>query len=255
MCLRSFYGSRNNAVGGPEAILQAIYGKAMSSEQPRLIEENFYQAYVERFSAFTATAARNGIPADATLDYMYAAKRNRYYVGLISEYHSNLTPRVDPIYSVSGVKLGLFTLQEQRSGNVLGLRMMTSLWPELTSLPFDSNRITPVYESQYGPVKRKEFNGRPARYIHDERIIVPPSKRASPEQVERAKALRGSLLQVVHLEDVQAELKPLLNKNKKAISQVMNWTVVNRFLNPNLNNRNHIRTAFALHDSLRWFTA
>ncbi|PQZ68292.1 hypothetical protein CQ050_13640 [Achromobacter sp. MYb9] len=253
-CLRSFYGARNAVMTAPEATLQAIHGRTFAAES-RMLGPDFYATYVDRFKDFSAGAVSDGLPRDAVLDYMYAAKRNRYYVGLTSEYHSNMTPRVDPIYSVAAVKLGLFTPQAERAGNVQGLKMMASLQPELVGLPFDSDRITPTYESLHGPVTRTAFNGRQPRFIQDDRITVSPSKPATKEQIQRAQEIKGSLLQIVHLQDVQAELKKLLAANRASISKVMDWTIVNRFLNPNLSNRNHIRTVFTMHDSLRWYTA
>jgi hypothetical protein len=253
-CLRSFYGARNAVSSSPEATLQAIHGRTFAAES-RMLGDDFYGTYVDRFKGFLAGAVAEGLPHDAVLDYMYASKRNRYYVGLTSEYHSNLTPRVDPIYSVAAVRLGLFTPPAERAGNVPGLKMMASLQRELVGLPFDSDRITPAYESLHGPVTRQPFNGRQPRLIQDERITVSPSKPATKEQIQRAQEIKGSLLQVVHLHDVQTELKGLLAANRSAISKVMDWTIVNRFVNPNLSNRNHIRTVFTMHDSLRWYNA
>lgn len=254
-CLRSFYGARSSATGEAESVLQALYGRFFANDSGRIVSDSFNNVYVERFRDFLKSAVASGIPHDAVLDYMYAAKRNRYYVGLTSEYYSNLIPRVDPIYSVNAVRLGLFTPQPIRSANVLGLRMMASLCPELVQLPFDSERITPAYESLYGHVPKKAFNGRAPRYIHDDRIVAPSSKAATEEQVARAQEMKGSLLQIVHLHDVQSELKNLLKLNRREVTKAMDWIVVNRLLNPNLANRVHIRAAFALHDSLRWFNS
>ncbi|MFE0784010.1 hypothetical protein, partial [Serratia bockelmannii] len=92
-CLRSFYGARNASATSPQATLQAIHGRTFAAES-RMLGDDFYATYVDRFKAFLTGAVAAGVPKDATLDYMYASKRNRYYVGLTSEYHSNLTPRV-----------------------------------------------------------------------------------------------------------------------------------------------------------------
>src|SRR5690606_131475 len=156
-----------------------------------------------------------GVPADAVLDYMYVAKRNRYYVGLTSGYFSNTIPRVDPLYSLSAIRLGLFTPQSLRSANVQGLRMMSSFNSDLVSLPFDSERISPAYESIYGPVSRQSFNGRTSDYFHDDRVVVRGSKGATREQVQKAKEINCSLFQIIHLNDVQDSLRDLLGVNRK----------------------------------------
>ncbi|SSY79776.1 hypothetical protein [Alcaligenes faecalis] len=254
-CLRSFYSSRNNSLGDPRSVLSSLYGRFFSDDSNRIVSSSFYDFYLNQFKGFLDESLGFGVPADAVLDYMYVAKRNRYYVGLTSGYFSNTIPRVDPLYSLSAIRLGLFTPQSLRSANVQGLRMMSSFNSDLVSLPFDSERISPAYESIYGPVSRQSFNGRTSDYFHDDRVVVHASKGATREQVQKAKEINCSLFQVVHLNDVQDSLRDLLGANRKIVSESMDWKIVNRLLNPNLSNRVHIRSVFALHDSLCWFNS
>ena len=254
-CLRSFYGSRNSGVSDSHSILASLYGRFFSNDANRIVSSSFYDFYIDQFDGFLNEVMDLGLPSDSILDYMYIAKRNRYYVGLTSGYFSNLIPRVDPLYSLSALKLGLFTPQALRSANVQGLRMMSSFNADLVSLPFDNDRISPIYESIYGEVNRKSFDGRSPRYFHDDRVVVHDSKKATKEQIQKAQKINCSLFQVSYLNDVQYELKDLLLYNRKVVSGSMDWKIVNRLLNPDLSNRVHIRSVFSLYDSLCWFNA
>lgn len=253
-CLRSFFSYRTNVEPGKTINLGHLYDRSFfNQDQPRFLSSHFYQKYYNEFQNFIESCQRNGLRDDAILDFAYLNIRNRYYVGLISLYHSNLSPRFDPLYSLSGIKLALHSSLKERSKNFIGIQLMNSFCPDLLRLPFDSERIDKEYEERCGNIVRENFNGRQPILMKTQKEKPSNSRVVKKEHIDKAKLIGASLQQIANLEEVQIELRRLFNEYRKDISLNFDWKMINRLLNPNLKNRVHIRSTFALHDSLCWY--
>lgn len=260
-CLRSFFSCRSMLpeTYDPIDILSKIYGNMAfnSNSEETIISKNIYNDFIKLFAAFIDDATELGIRRDAILDYMYVNKRNRYYVGIISKYFSNVVPRVDPLYTLSGISLALKIPFQERQANIIGLDLMCSFYDELAQLPFDSDRVS-GYEKYRTNISRKNYNGSYPIYLNE----TPKSGQQRTQNIQRnitqqhrekAKALNAALWQVVELENIQKEIKEIVSMKKNEISNVFNLKMVNRLAGEELTSRVHIRRAHSLCNVLKWF--
>lgn len=258
-CFRSFYANRYDLQADTkiENLLASLHGSKFSQDGDRLISDSFYEDYKVKVSAFIADSIKKGIRRDAVLDYMYVAKRNRYFVGLISNFQSNTSPRVDPLYSISGIRAALQLPRRERVANITGLDLMRSFSEELAALPFDSERISPEYEAMRGTISRLQFNGSRPKMLN-EAVMEGEinSIAATPKHIAKAKALRATLWQVVYMEPIQKEIQAFINSgNKRSIANVFNLKMINRLTTRDLNNRAHLRSLYSVYDVLKWYCA
>lgn len=253
--LRSVYGSRASLTNGSlEEVLKKLFGMRFCPDLNNgIVSSRFYDFYYSKFESYINKISKYGLQRDSILDYIFATKRNRYYIGSISALHSKYSPRVDPLYSVNALRLALNLTDQERRSNVLGLNLLRSFDENMASLPFDVNKVDEFYNNNYGPIEKKDFIEKELklRNIIKEREVtkISPTKK----QIELAKSMNSSLLQIVYLQEVQEKSRLILKKNRKLIEENLNWKVVNRYYQGELKNRVHIRTAFSIYDSLNWY--
>ncbi|CAJ0910236.1 hypothetical protein [Alcaligenes faecalis] len=254
--LRSVYGSRaslsNNSI---ENVLTSLFGKRFSSnENSGIISKRFYDFYYAEFERYINKIKACGLPVNSILDYIFATKRNRYYIGSISALYSKYSPRVDPLYSVNALRLSLSLTEQERKSNVLGLNLLRSFDETMISLPFDVSKIDDFYRKNYNKVYEKDFIKRDLRVRNVERERDFSGVAPTKSQIELSKSMNSSLMQILYLDDVQYRARGILKKNRDLIEKNLNWKVVNRFYRGELKNRIHIRTAFSIYDSLNWYS-
>lgn len=256
-CFRSFYGYRVEFPEGASIAdtLHKIHGSVFAPDGERLISESFYEDYKLKFEQFVADARGKGIRQDAILDYMYITMRSRYFFGLIAEYQSNISPRIDPLYSLSGMKAAMNLPLNERVANVIGLELMHSYQNELLALPFDYDRITIEYEAMYGKVDRMAFNGKQPE-VFNELVAndIQTLPRPTQEQIKKAQTLKVALWQIIYMERVQKQIQEFISSgNRRTIANVFNLKFVNRLATRELNNRVHLRNLYTIYDVLKWY--
>ncbi|MFA1604570.1 hypothetical protein ACDW82_13055 [Alcaligenes faecalis] len=254
--LRSVYGSRatlsNNSIGN---VLTSLFGKRFSSDENNgIVSKKFYDFYYAEFEKYINKIKGYGLSVNSILDYIFATKRNRYYIGSISALYSKHSPRVDPLYSVNALRLALNLTEQERKSNVLGLNLLRSFDEDMISLPFDVSKIDDFYRKNYNKIYEKNFIKRDLRLRSVERDREFSGIAPTKSQIELSKSMNSSLMQILYLDDVQNRARGILKKNRDLIEQNLNWKVVNRFYRGELKNRIHIRTAFSIYDSLNWYS-
>lgn len=256
-CLRSFFSLRSPLPKhfNPMVVLNRMYGSSSFNLDINegIASPDFYNDFQGRFVKFIDGAINMGIRQDAILDYLYLAKRNRYYVGMISKYMSHLLPYVDPLYSLAGIRLALQQSLNERRANFIGLDLMNSFYPDLVSLPFSSERINNDYEQERGFIIRKQFNGnKPVVCQAEQPVHTSYNGSPTPAQILQAKALGIPVRYITDLALTQNSLLKLINLQRKDVSRHFNWKVVNRFARQELRSRVHIRRAHNLYMVLSW---
>lgn len=265
-CLRSFYDNKYilDTNFNTQDIVRSLYGDFCFNKDPsaRLVSDEFYESYNYKLGEFINNALSIGVNKDAVFDYMYLTIRNRYYVGLTSLYISNVSDRVDPLYSLSGFKLALNTNLQHRSENHIGLNLMKSFNQTLLSLPFDSEKIHLNYEKLYGEVQRLSPKKNQVTFksildgIQKNSNIKNTIKHVKPSDadIQKARSLRAPLWQITSLPLVQAELRKNLQEIESAsIKQIFNYKLLKRLSEAELNNRVHIRYAHGINEALKWY--
>ena len=259
-CLRSFYKSKYKLDKNYNItdMLKALYGDVCfgNDKNTRFTSENFYQDYAKKLDKFIKDSLDKGLRYDAILDYMYLAVRNRYYVGLTSLYNSNISPRIDPLYALSGFKLALNTELEKRQNNFIGLNLMRSFNENILGLPFDYDRIGTEYEKAYGKVEKVSPIKGNIEFVSFQRENHPRSSNVaySKNDIEKAKKLSAPLWQVAHLKNAQCELASNLeNIGVNKISEAMNYKTIEKLATSELNNRISIRYVHSINEALKWY--
>lgn len=193
---RSFYNRGESSEKDIDDLAEHMFGSLAFSQDlgKRLLSDQSVGIAKVRLQAAIDEADVNGVRKDARLDYVYMARRNRYFIGEIARGHASSGARVDPLYSLAGASLGLRVDAARRHANVIGFDLMESMAPGLSSYPFDYDRFNEAFLDLRGQPKRRHFaqEGKPT---YDRAIKLVPSNvdrvdGFKPSQADKDRALK-----------------------------------------------------------------
>ncbi len=217
---------------------------------------------VRRLHELRMAAQGRGLSPDAALDFLFIQVRNRYFVSEITQVWNAFVHRFDPLYTLSGARLGLSLPAEVRRENVVGLDLMRRWAPDLMGFPFDRPKVSQGYQDLRGPVPPREFARPTARPLHDGRQVPPATggrtdlPEMTPEMTERAKAMLAPLWQVRDLAPARAALRAVLDDLDAPVRDaVFNKARLQALLNHDLKHRGVIRQVHNLQAALQWLTS
>lgn len=241
---------------------EAIWGPRVYSRDPAvaLYSADLVAARVDRLHELRLDAHQRGLDPAAGLDLLFMRVRNRYFVGETTRLWNEYIHRIDPLYCLSGARLALTGGPDLRRANALVLDLLRGWDPALPALPFDSPKVPPAYAELRVPIAARAFRepDRAARYDDAPPPPVPEGRRqdlrpATPEQVARARELRGPLWQVRDLDAVRSDLRTLVwDDGSSPLAAAFNRPVLWQLLTWPLNHRALIRQAFDLHAAVLW---
>lgn len=261
--LRSSYWNRNEDpdIRDKHMLLETIYGGNIKSFGGEFVNEEFLALQADHLWKIFEEGRGLGLSDAASMEYLYLY-RNRMFVGMQSHLQRSFHSRFDPLYSLKGAILGLLVSNQDRNENAIGIDLMKLNEPILLSLPFDYERIpAEVRSAKQIPTPIKAHNSDAQLQIVDlptlPQITSPPnySPRATPEQVEFAKAKKASLRQVVWAEPVREKLRNILVKieNDEEFQVVFNVQKLTGALQRPFHNRVLIRSMINLYALLLWY--
>lgn len=139
-------------------------------------------ALVQRSSRYNELATRLGVPPEHFSSFLYLFGRNRYWFGMQSFYTSMTHKRFNPLYNLPLINAAFNLSFAERRSNLIGLRAMSKLNPELLSLPFYGKpRVTKLYEERYGKVPQRKFPEGPYKHLAISPVAVKGKKRRIQE--------------------------------------------------------------------------
>lgn len=226
----------------------------------RLLSDEFSQKAQSRLASIVELGAASGVREDASLDFVYMNRRNRYYVGEISRSLSAFSTRLDPLYSLSGASLGLRVDGQMRQANVIGMDLMERMTPGLSSLPFDTDRFTGAYGDLRGIPGGRPF-GRSGSPVFDGAERMSPDNansveavRPSRQDIERANRLRMPPRLVAQFPTIRDGLKELIvGLPGGEFESVFNRRAVSLLISREPSHRAYYRTARDLYAGLLWY--
>lgn len=262
--LRSFYSQalQDELETHPPVsrIVEKLYGNVLSEEKSkRFVSDEFYEQFIKRFTKKLHIGLNNGLDAAASIDYLYVSVRNRYFLSQTAIHYSNISPRVDPLYSVYGAGYALHMDSKRRQTNMLGLELMYRFDPECLALPFDRQRITQDFMEEHPAFQQKNFTSGSAKVLNlpiaSMRADVNSStKIANQDDIKKANELGSPLWQIANLSDVQKKLKHLISQlDSKELSNNFDAKYISYLSSAQLNNRVHIRRLFNIFNILSWY--
>ncbi|MHC5560404.1 hypothetical protein ACYSMR_15690 [Kocuria sp. U4B] len=222
--------------------------RASSIYAPQLLDEVTNKAK----GALTQSIS-TGLGADAATNWLYLKGRNRYWIGQNSFYNSAIRIQLDPLYSVAGAAGSLRLPFYERRANFLGLDLMRRWQERLASLPFDKEKISPLYEKKRATITRSKFKCQ--SYTDIQTVDPEPQGRMQPVvqyhgitdkpshgDRETAKALGISPLVLQGLSNYRRVAIEALNETP-ALQQVYNVANCTRLLSNPFNNSDSAKRA------------
>ena len=262
--LRSFYSQALTGEAGIEQdlakVIEKLYGSVLAiDEKSRFVSTNFYESFLARFKAKVAFALDNGLDFFAAIDYLYISVRNRYFLSQTSINYSNISPRVDPLYSVFGAGYALHMDAKSRQSNLLGLELMHSFSPACLALPFDRERITTEFRGKYPNFQPKEFSKASPKFVNHTPVALQTNdglstRHPTSTDIELANELGAPLWQVANLNNVQEKLRKFIdNIDRAELAQNFDPKYIGYLSRQPLRNRVHIRRLFNIYNILSWY--
>lgn len=127
-------------------------------EDRRVFTSDFLYLLSGRLQEYIDEGVRLGVKAEHLTSFVYLHGRNRYFIGQQSYHSSRSQVRLDPLYSCSLISASYSRNFWYRRSNMVGLRAMARLCPELLEYPFyNKGVVTGAYERECGVVQRKVF--------------------------------------------------------------------------------------------------
>lgn len=246
------------------AMAEKLWGTMAYSADPKLglYTPEVLRRRIERLHELRMAGQERGLSPDAALDFLFIQVRNRYFVSEITRVWNAVVHRFDPLYTLSGARLGLSLPAEVRRQNVVGLDLMRRWAPELMGLPFDRPKVSQGYQDLRGAVPRRQFSRPMARPRHDGRQVpVPVGGRTdlpqlTPDMAARATAMLAPLWHVRDLEPARAALRVALQDLDPAVRKaVFNERRLHALLHSDLKHRGVIRQVHKLQSALQWLTS
>lgn len=254
--LRSFY-SRENIYSDFNSFNDIISSLWKNFNNSGLFNKNFKNRFTEKFRDVLNEGLELGFPEESILDYYYIAIRNRYFVGQISFFSSVFNSRFDPLYSCSIAIDSLFIPQLERNNNFLGLDLLREFNDELISLPFDTPRVTDIYQKSRGENEIVNFadnfniNSEEITFVEKPKDFNRPV--ATNEDIKKANKMKARLWQVLEMKNNQKEMKQIIKEIPEAqINANFNKDTLNNIIYKDINNRVDLRTLSSLYSNFIW---
>ncbi|MAQ08250.1 MAG: hypothetical protein CMQ11_00190 [Gammaproteobacteria bacterium] len=122
--------------------------------------KDYLDIVIRRLSEDIRRFRELGLPDDYFTNWFYIEKRNRLFIGARTYYSNHYRSQFDPIYSSHLAWLPATIDFYRRRSNFVGVDAMIEMSPLLASLPFDNEKIGPLYRQDRQVPDPTEFNGK-----------------------------------------------------------------------------------------------
>ncbi|TDM34390.1 hypothetical protein [Macrococcoides canis] len=194
-----------------------------------------------------------GLPSDSILDYFHISIQNRYHFGNYVSNTNKVLPRFDPLYNIHAMFISLFLPRNIRKQNIIGLRVMHALYKEMLELPFDKEKITPLYEEMYGKVNKKSFSNQYTYKTKNVKYTGTNNRQSTQLQknIDTANKLGVNYWQVTEMENAREGVKNIIDSIPNEIKDMyLNTQYINEILNNPFKDRSNLRMLHNLYSSL-----
>lgn len=261
--LRSFYSQAIrddiNEIN-TSVIIEKLYGSVLSEQGGnRFVSSQFYDQFFDRFEKKLSVGTKNGLSKLAAIDYLYISVRNRYFLSQTALQYTNVSPRVDPLYSLYGAGLALHMDAPSRQSNLLGLELMSLFSADCLALPFDRERVTGQFLEKHLDFRKKQFSGKEPKLLNPTLYSIQSDKKidvrsATTVDIKKANAIGSPLWQIANMQTVQHKLKSFVASIDSAeLSKNLNTKYIRYLCEQPLDNRVHIRRLFNIFNVLSWY--
>lgn len=126
---------------------------------------DYLNLVISRLSDDVQRFKKLGLPDDYFTNWFYIEKRNRLFIGARTYYSNHYRSQFDPIYSTHLAWLPAKIDFYRRKSNFVGIDAMISMSPLLASMPFDNEKIGPLYRQSRSVPEPEDFNGKPPKDV------------------------------------------------------------------------------------------
>jgi hypothetical protein len=250
-CLRTFYGEATGvSLGSISNAIWYLYDNKGSIRVP--VTEYVVNNIKSGFEFFCIKKLDQGWNLNDALQLYYLEERNRYYVGNITLSYSRHTPRIDPLYSLYGIKAAYRMNFADRKNRFLIYDLMSKFSSELTKFKFGTTEWPQSTVDRYAiNVKDFSISNNVKFERHAGQVNFDWLNTISPESKKEAVRTGAPAWQIHHYRNIQEEAKSILTK-KPEFYEFFDKLKTSRLLNNKLNNRQSIRKVFQLYYALVW---
>lgn len=255
-CFRSFYSHKIGSGESIEFAARKVWGLEKVKNE-NIVNPEVLECIVAGTINYLKGKLEKGWELHQALDLMYLNERNRYHIGNSAMLVSRKTLRVDPLYSLSGIKAALHVGPEKRAANMVGLDLMHKMQPGLMNFKFGDKKFPGIARKKYPalnsidlPLGKPNYRGRVTK-----KIMSSSKKGASDADLIKANKLNASLWQVVKLEESKKELSALMRSDKfdiESAKKFLNLKYINDLVSRELNNRVKIRQVHQCKEILKF---
>lgn len=247
----------------PLRLAEATWGAIgfSESEAKRMISEDLRERYVRKVSSLQQDMHAAGVPVDAWEDFYKVRQRTRFFVGEISRQWSPFASRFDPLYSTAAARTTLHLPFEVRKAGLFMFDLIDRLAPELSTMPYDTDRFTDIYRQQRTPPELRLLDPTKKPSYNDWRQPRPENLASvqwpQPTAVHKAlaKKLRAPIQQVVELDRVRGETRRMVASLPAQERQsVFNEHGLKLLYNRAERHGWSLRCLFVIHSVLLWYT-
>lgn len=234
-----------------------------SSPDDHLFAESMIEKGRAHARMFVREVAELGLPSDTLPEYSFLRMRRRYYGGEIARSIASYAHRMDPLYVQDLLNLGFSVDREERLNYFVQLDLGRTLNADLTSLPFDTPRISERYtESRGGFIERAPSASLPTPRVRGhlpERPYFPEATRiitVTAKHREEAARVGMPVRYIANCVANQQAIRDLVSMiGERELSETFNVPRLLEIVNRPPKRRPGFRLLQNMHDALTWFSA
>lgn len=238
---------------------QAIYpGPAFTdfNASRSVFSRDFQRELLVRFSRHLERSIEAVPYDDYVLDYFFLNARNRFHAGIIQSSTAQYATRVDPLYSLAGLKLGIQSTTTLRDSYIHKYDVLNQLAPHLLRYPFDVDKFSNNVAHWRRPIPAADWPDAPAAHSNSE---VPEHSRtqrpADPSRqadIKKAAEINAPYWQVATYDTAREDINEILRDSRFSLAPMINRNGIQWLLNNGLRNRSYLRMVMDLHSSFKW---